>query len=135
MIALSFVLTCTRIVLDRSEKRSSGANMCLLESSGWFTLLIQRGHSLPRFSLDSDTWGYFGHFYADHDYLLIASATALLRLAPDGKVLWNTSDLGLDGVVVNSVEGGLIKGEGCWDPDEDWKAFLLRLDSGELIIG
>jgi len=85
--------------------------------------------------LDSDAWGYFGHFYPDHEYLLVASATALLRLAPDGNVLWNRSDLGLDGVVVNSVEDGLIKGEGCWDLDEEWKPFLLRLDSGELIIG
>jgi hypothetical protein len=60
--------------------------------------------------------------------------SALLRLAPDGNVLWNTSDLGLDGVVVNSVEDGVIKGEGCWNLDEDWKPFLLRLDSGELIV-
>jgi hypothetical protein len=77
--------------------------------------------------------GYFGAFYSGKDYLLVATAECLLRLSSDGEVLWSTPDLGLDGVVVKSVENGTIQGEGEWDPPGGWKPFALRLASGELI--
>jgi hypothetical protein len=77
--------------------------------------------------------GYFGAFYARQDYLLVASGECLLRLSPDGKVLWRALHLGLDGVEVTSVEDGKIQGQGEWDPPGGWKPFNLRLDSGELI--
>lgn len=75
----------------------------------------------------------FLHFYANQDYLLVASAESMLRLAPDGTILWRTSNLAIDGVVVNSVEKGVIQAEGEWDPPGGWKPFALRLDSGALI--
>jgi hypothetical protein len=78
--------------------------------------------------------GYFGAFYVGQDYLLVASGERLLRLAPDGRVVWTTPNLGLDGVDVKSVENGLIQGEGEWDPPGAWKPFVLRLESGELVI-
>ena len=34
--------------------------------------------------------GYFRHFYASPDYFLVASGDSLLRLAPDGIILWQT---------------------------------------------
>jgi len=73
---------------------------------------------------------YFGAFYAGTDYLLVASGQSLLRLSPKGDVLWTVSDLGLDGVIVKSVENNVIRGEGEWDPPGGWKPFELRLDSG-----
>ena len=79
--------------------------------------------------------GYVGNFYSDEDYLLVASADSLLRLSSEGKVMWSAPNLGLDGVVVNSVENGLIQGEGEWDPPGGWRPFTVRLDSGELIAG
>jgi hypothetical protein len=79
--------------------------------------------------------GYFGAFYPGQDYLLVASGDRLLRLAPDGRVLWSTPNLGLDGVDVKSVENGLVQGEGEWDIPGGWKPFVLRLDSGELVAG
>ena len=79
--------------------------------------------------------GYFGAFHAGHDYLLVASGEDLLRLAPDGQVLWSAPNLGFDGVDVKSVVNGLIRGEGEWDPPGGWKPFVLRLDSGELVVG
>jgi len=78
---------------------------------------------------------YFGHFYAAQEYLLVASGECLLRLAPDGKVLWSAHNLGVDGVIVNSVKHGVIEGEGEWDPPGGWKPFAVRLDSGALITG
>lgn len=80
------------------------------------------------------TMRYFGAFYVGEDYLLAASAEALLRLAPDGSVLWKAPRLGLDGVVVHSIESGTIKGEGEWDPPGGWKPFVLQLDSGALVV-
>jgi hypothetical protein len=77
--------------------------------------------------------GYFGAFYASQDYLLVASGECLLRISPEGKVLWRVPDLGLDGVEVTSVEDGRIQGQGEWDPPGGRKPFALRLDSGELI--
>ena len=77
--------------------------------------------------------GYFGHFYASQGYLMVASGESLLRLAPDGTILWRTPNLGLDGVVVDSVENGVIQGRGEWDPPGGWRPFALRLDSGVLI--
>jgi hypothetical protein len=80
-------------------------------------------------------FGYFGHFYSGKDYLLVASGDSLLRLSSDGKLLWSAPNLGLDGVVVTSVQNGTIQGEGEWDPPGGSKPFALRLDSGELLAG
>jgi hypothetical protein len=77
----------------------------------------------------------FLDFYTNQDYLLVASADSLLRLALDCTILWRASNLAIDGVVVNSVENGLIQGEGEWDPPGGWKPFTVRLDSGALIAG
>jgi len=75
----------------------------------------------------------FLHFYANQAYLLVASAESLLRLAPNGTILWQTSNLAIDGVVVNTVENGLIQGEAEWDPPSGWRPFTVRLDSGALL--
>ncbi len=74
---------------------------------------------------------YFGKFYAGPDYLLAASGDSLLRLAHDGGLLWAAHDLGLDGVVVDWVENGVIHGQGEWDPPGGWQPFELRLESGQ----
>jgi uncharacterized protein (TIGR02996 family) len=78
-----------------------------------------------------DLGGYFGHLYAGEGYLLAASAERLVRIRADGALLWSSGPLGLDGVVVNSVEGGVVEGEGEWDPPGGWRPFRLRLDTGE----
>ena len=80
------------------------------------------------------TCGYFGAFHASQDYLLVASGDSLLRLAPEGTVLWKTANLGIDGVVVTSIQNGTIQGESEWDPPGGWKPFVLRLDSGAGVL-
>jgi hypothetical protein len=79
------------------------------------------------------TCSCFNAFYSGQDYLLVASGESLIRLAPDGSVLWAASNLALDGVTVKSVENGLVRGQGEWNPPGGWKPFALRLDSGELV--
>jgi hypothetical protein len=54
-------------------------------------------------------------------------------LSPVGEVLWKTSRLGLDGVIVKGVTEDLVSGDGEWDPTSGWKPFVVRLDSGEIV--
>jgi len=77
---------------------------------------------------------YFADFYATKEYLLVASGCGLLRFSPVGDILWNTSGLALDGVIVKGVSEHRVTGEGEWDPPGGWKPFVLRLDSGELVV-
>jgi hypothetical protein len=79
--------------------------------------------------LESD----FAAFYSGEDYLLVASADALLRMTADGKVLWKTPNLGLDGVTINRVGNGYVDGQGEWDPPGGWRPFKLQLESGKLV--
>jgi hypothetical protein len=58
---------------------------------------------------------YFADFYATKEYLLVASGCGLLRFSPIGEILWNTSGLALDGVIVKGVSEHRVTGEGEWD--------------------
>jgi hypothetical protein len=78
---------------------------------------------------------YFGHFYPGDEWLIIASGCRLLLIGPTGSVAWKTEELGLDGVIVDSIEGALIHGQGEWDPPGGWRPFQVRLDTGEKIGG
>src|SRR5262245_31399466 len=77
------------------------------------------------FELDS----YFGHFYPGDEWLIIASGYRLLRVDPTGSVAWMTDMLGLDGVLVDSMDGNFICGQGEWDPPGGWRPFQVRLDT------
>jgi hypothetical protein len=78
------------------------------------------------FELDS----YFGHFYPGYDWLIIASGCRLSLIDPTGRIAWKTEELGLDGVIVDSIEGNIIRGQGEWDPPGGWRPFQVRLDTG-----
>jgi hypothetical protein len=73
---------------------------------------------------------YFGKLYSGEHYLLVASAERLYRLNREGSLQWTTQPLGIDGVVVNSVENGIVEGEGEWDPPGGWKTYRVHLVSG-----
>jgi hypothetical protein len=77
---------------------------------------------------------YFANFYATKEYFLVASGCGLLRFSPVGEVLWKTTGLALDGVVVKQVNENRVTGDGEWDPPRGCKPFVLRLDSGERIV-
>jgi hypothetical protein len=83
--------------------------------------------------------GYFGHLYVAADLdtsestfgLLAVSASELLRFDDQGQLQWRRSGLGIDGLLVDSVEQGMILGRGEWDPPGGWRPYRVRLDSGE----
>lgn len=78
--------------------------------------------------------GYFGHLYPLDNRLLIATASALICLDEQGETVWRRGDLGLDGVVVEHVDGGLVDGQGEWDPPGGWRPFRLSLATGETVV-
>jgi hypothetical protein len=81
------------------------------------------------FELDS----YFGHFYPGANWLIIASGERLRLIDPSGSLAWKTEMLGLDGVIIDSIEDSFIRGQGEWDPPGGWQPFQVRLDTGEKI--
>jgi hypothetical protein len=80
-----------------------------------------------------DLGRYFGHLYPAAQYLLVASAECLFRIEPDGSLLWRTDVLGIDGVVVDQVADGVIRGQGEWDPPGGWRPFRVCLNTGQLV--
>jgi hypothetical protein len=81
------------------------------------------------FELDS----YFRHFYFCDEWLIVASGYRLLLIGPTADVVWKTEYLGLDGVIIDTIEDNLIRGRGSWDPPGGWRMFQVRLDTGEKI--
>jgi hypothetical protein len=77
---------------------------------------------------------YFGHLYLTDEILLAATAEQLLCFNRDGKQMWASPVLGIDGVVVNHIETDRIYGEGEWDPPHGWRPFQIRIASGELVL-
>ena len=77
--------------------------------------------------------GYFGHLWLHDDVLLVASQDRLFRLSRTGELIWTTGKLGIDGVVVDRLQDGIVYGQGEWDPPGGWKRFAIRLDSGEFV--
>src|SRR5262245_37340354 len=84
-----------------------------------------------RATLSLDLGAYFGHVYPVEQYLLVASAESLFRIDSDGSLLWRADHLGIDGVVVERVEMGVIKGQGEWNPPGGWLPFQVNLDTGQ----
>ena len=77
-----------------------------------------------------DLGTYFGSFHVGSTHLLIASCSRLLCLDSDAQVLWQSDELGIDGVVVHSADEAVIRGQGEWDPPGGWKAFVLDAVTG-----
>jgi len=83
--------------------------------------------------------GYFGYLYPAQDIeseyfeenVLVSDASTLILMNHDGKVLWEAENLGIDGVVVNSIKKNIIYGEGEFDPPGGWEEFEINLKNGK----
>ncbi|MFN3648407.1 MAG: hypothetical protein ACK47B_02400 [Armatimonadota bacterium] len=95
----------------------SGHRVYLVSQSGEPAVTVELG-------------GYFAGLYPDESCLLVASAARLFRLSEEGEILWVSEELGIDGVVVERVEAGLISGQGEWDPPGGWRPFRVCLQTG-----
>jgi hypothetical protein len=112
---------------------------CFTEAIWWQPwVVIGFGHQVHLIALDGQTTislplgAYFGSLYPADTFLLVASATSLLCIAPDGALRWTSGMLGIDGVLIGEVRDGRIHGEGEWDPPGGWREWTVRLESGEI---
>jgi hypothetical protein len=77
---------------------------------------------------------YFGHLYPTDDALLVASATYLHCFDTNAQQIWVAETVGIDGVVVNKIEGNIIEGKAQYDPPDGWQPFKLSLRTGQEIL-
>ena len=81
--------------------------------------------------------GYFGSIFTSgvsNDICLVATDSEIIRLSPQGSILWRRGELAADGVIINDVQDGVIRASGQWDPpDAEWTDFGLTLESGQRI--
>ncbi len=76
---------------------------------------------------------YFGCLYVHQEHFLVADASGLYCINPEGKILWHNNNLGVDGVVVNDIAADKIFGSGEWDPPGGWEDFVLDRATGKEI--
>jgi hypothetical protein len=74
---------------------------------------------------------YFGYLYPTDQFLLIASGERLFLFDDKARMQWMSDELGLDGVIVQEIDGEFISGEGEWDPPGDWRPFRVKVVSGK----
>ncbi len=73
---------------------------------------------------------YFQDFRVGEDYLLVLFGEGLMRLGPTGEIIWENGELAIDGVVVDAIDSGVIRGRGEWDPPGGWRPFAVSLADG-----
>jgi hypothetical protein len=74
--------------------------------------------------------GYFNEFKIDGNEIFVATDSELFCLNEEGKQVWNTENLGIDGVRIESIDKTQIKGFGEWDPPGGWEEFILERKTG-----
>jgi hypothetical protein len=85
--------------------------------------------------------GYFGYIYLPSDFdlhenafsVIVASATSLHHYTRQGNELWKSELLGIDGVIINSVNPPVIHASGEWDPPGGWKDVAINSGDGSKI--
>jgi hypothetical protein len=125
---------CVRFELRKSTIAECWAHQEALYWNGVFAigfaervhLVTPAGAMINRIALDE----YFCGFQAEEDGLLVATGGRVLRLDECGEVVWRSERLALDGVVIRTVQGGVVFGEGEWDPPGGWRSFALTLSDG-----
>ena len=91
--------------------------------------------------VEYDMDGYFCSLYGSHDIessgdvfsVLASSASELLAFDSCGELIWKTSGLGIDGVLVHVASGNMLCGDGEWDPPGGWQPFSVLQTTGEII--
>jgi hypothetical protein len=74
--------------------------------------------------------GYFGHQYLYENYFYVSDAGGLYCIDMYGYIRWENSNLGIDGVIIDSFTDNKIFGRGEWGPPGGWRDFVLDIESG-----
>jgi hypothetical protein len=86
--------------------------------------------SLKKNLLILEMQGYFGHMYLNDEHFYISDSASIHCVNHEGKVVWQNTNLGIDGVIVEKFQGGKIYGSGEWDPPGGWIDFILEEKTG-----
>ncbi|MCA8989223.1 MAG: hypothetical protein KDA78_16365 [Planctomycetaceae bacterium] len=62
--------------------------------------------------------------------VLICTYFDIVAIDHKGNELWKR-EVAIDGVEILNIENGLIYGNACIDPPDEWQSFTLRLDDGK----
>jgi hypothetical protein len=77
--------------------------------------------------------GYFCHLYSDKGLLFITDAGGLYCIDKNAHLAWQNNNLGIDGVLINSITDDKIFGSGEWDPPGGWRDFILNKEDGTFV--
>lgn len=83
--------------------------------------------------------GYFGHMYDGREFehfpaqlsVIVTSASEALAFSRQGRLVRVWSNLGIDGVILQVVNGTQIEGEGEYAPPGGWRKFAIAMDRAE----
>lgn len=75
---------------------------------------------------------YIGYLYPHAEFLLVATNMRLMCFDRKAQLVWQSREIGIDGVLVSEIKNGVIHGEGEWDPLGGWRPFKVNLESGGL---
>lgn len=128
-----------RLVIDVFGPRLQSRTFSAVEL--WHDLVVIGHGSALYVARPSNGWslyvaipGYFSSLFMGgpgNDVCLVATDSEIIRLSPQGSILWRRGDLAADGVIISDVENGIIKASGQWDPpDAEWTEFVLDLETG-----
>jgi hypothetical protein len=73
---------------------------------------------------------YIGYLYPHEEFLLVATNMRLMRFDKKAQLVWQSREIGIDGVLISKIINGVIYGEGEWDPPGGWRPFKVHLESG-----
>jgi hypothetical protein len=77
--------------------------------------------------------GYFGHLYVNENLFYITSAGSIYCIDEKGNLIWQSSSLGVDGILIERFSENKIYGSSECDPPGGWQEFVLDIVTGELI--
>ena len=83
--------------------------------------------------LNFEIGGYFGDIYVDQNLLYVAGAMGLYCFSLDGILVWENTNLGVDGILIDHFTPDKIYGSAEHDPPEGWKDFIVDKGTGRSI--
>ena len=90
-------------------------------------LVADDGNRVIEYPLDF----YFNGFYPQEETLFAVSGEKIIRVNPDGSLLWVSEPVAVDGVNIFDVNDEIITGDGECDPPGGWREFKVDFDTGK----
>jgi hypothetical protein len=86
--------------------------------------------SSSRFVIFINFSGYFCDLQTTEDYLVVAYHSGMYCLTKYGQIKWHNSQVGLDGITIERINGNVVYGCEQIDPPDGWRDFVIDLVTG-----